>query len=96
MQNEWISLATLGTFGGVVFAVTLICQFLKGAVDRLGKLPTRLLVLLLSWAILLGRRYIMQGAIGFEGFYLDLLNGLLVAVSAMGTHALAKDNLNWQ
>ena len=96
MQDEWITLETLGTFGGVVFAVTLICQFLKGAVDRVGKMPTRVLVLLVSWALLLGRRYIMQGAFGFEGFYLDLLNGLLVAVSSMGTHAIAKDNLNWK
>lgn len=96
LQNEWISLATLGTFGGVVFAVTLISQFLKGAVDRLSKVPTRILVLLIAWAILLGRRYIMQGTFGFEGFYLDLLNGLMVAVSSMGTHALAKDNLNWK
>jgi hypothetical protein len=96
MQTDWISAATLGTFGGVVMVVTLISQFLKGAVDRVGKMPTRLLVLVLSWGILLGRRYIMDGTIGFEGLFLDALNGFLVALTAMGAHAFAKDNLNWK
>ena len=96
LQGEWITLATLGTFSGVVFTAMLICQFLKGALDRFVKIPTRLTVLVISWAILLGHRYITTGTLAFEGIYLDALNGFLVALSAMGAHSVAKDNLKWK
>ncbi len=93
MQNDWITLSTLGTFAGTVFAVTLISQFLKGVVDKMVKTPTRLLVLLIAWAVLLGRQYIMAGDLSFEGVFMDLLNGFMVALSAMGAHSIVKDNL---
>lgn len=93
MENDWITLSTLGTFAGAVFAVTLISQFLKGAVDRMAKFPTRLLVLLISWVVLLSRQYIMAGDLTFEGVFMDMLNGFLVSLSAMGAHSVVKDNL---
>jgi uncharacterized membrane protein YjjP (DUF1212 family) len=96
MQGEWITMSTVGTFSGAVFAVTLIVQFFKGALDQYVRMPTRLLALILSWAVLLGHRYVTKGAIPFEGIYLDVLNGFLVALAAMGTHAVAKDTLKWQ
>lgn len=95
-QGDWITMASLGTFGGVVFVVTLICQFLKGAVDRVFKLPTRLLVLTASWAVLLGRRFVMDGAMPPDGLFLDFLNGFLVALAAMGAHSFARDHLRWK
>lgn len=96
MQNDWITLASLGTFGGAVFTVTLISQFLKGLVDHVHKVPTRLLVLLISWAVLLGHRQIVAGGLSFAHVYLDILNGFLVALSAMGAHGIAKDHLKWK
>ncbi|HYF91654.1 MAG TPA: hypothetical protein VD969_05380 [Symbiobacteriaceae bacterium] len=95
-QGDWITVATLGTFGGVVFAVTIISQFLKGAMDRVVKTRTRLLVLAISWVVLLGRRYVMDGALGLDTVFLDFLNGFLVALAAMGAHSIARDNFNWK
>lgn len=96
VQNDWITLSTLGTFSGAVFVVTLISQFLKETIDRIAKFPTRIIVLVLSWLVLLGRQYVMTGGLTVEGAFLDLLNGFLVALSAMGAHAFAKDNFQWK
>ncbi|MDF2627463.1 MAG: hypothetical protein K0R39_1294 [Symbiobacteriaceae bacterium] len=95
-QGDWITMASLGTFGGAVFAVTLICQFLKDAVDRAVKVPTRLLVLVAAWVVLLGRRYVMEGTLAPDGLFLDFLNGFLVALAAMGAHSFARDHLRWK
>lgn len=95
-QGDWITMASLGTFGGAVFAVTLICQFLKDAVDRVVKVPTRLLVLAVSWVVLLGRRFFMDGTMPLDGLFLDFLNGFLVALAAMGAHSFARDHLRWK
>lgn len=91
MDYEWITLSTVGTFGGAVFMVTVMVQFLKGILDQHFYLPTRLLALMCAWAVLLGHRYVTRGAIPFEGLYLDLLNGFLVALASIGTHAVTRD-----
>lgn len=96
VEGEWITMATVGNFGGATFVVTLVVQFLKGTLDRLLRLPTRVFALGVSWLVLLGHRYVATGAMPLEGLYLDLLNGFLVALAAMGTHAVARDNLNWK
>lgn len=96
MDGEWITLATLGNFSGVVFSVTVVSQFLKGLVDQAIKMPTRLLVLLVSWTVLLGHRFVMSGGLDFEGLYLDGLNGFLVSLTAMGAHTLARERLGWK
>lgn len=96
MQEDWITMASLGTFGGAVFAVTLICQFLKGSMDKVLKMPTRLMVLIVAWLLLLGRRFVMDGALALDGVFLDVLNGFLVALAAMGAHSFARDNLKWK
>lgn len=96
MDGEWITLSTLSGFGGVVFTVTLVSQFLKGIVDKAVKVPTRLLVLVISWTILLGYRYVQSGALTGEGLFLDVLNGFLVSLAAMGAHTLAREKLGWK
>jgi uncharacterized membrane protein len=96
MEGEWITLSSLGTFGGAVFAVTLISQFLKDVVDKYTHLPTRFMVLLIAWAVLLGHRFVLTGNLAFADVFLDLLNGFLVALAAMGAHSVAKTNLKWK
>lgn len=91
MNPDWITMPALGTFSGVVLAVTLITQFLKGPMDNLKRMPTRMRVLVIAWAVLIGRRA-AAGGITLDGAYLDAINGFLVALTAMGAHAVAKDN----
>ena len=96
MEGQFISLQNLGTFSGAVFAVTLVCQFLKGYADKVMKLPTRFMSLLVSWIVLLGHQYVTTGHLAFTDVFLNLLNGFLVALAAMGAHSVAKDNLQWK
>lgn len=96
MDGDWITLGTLGNLSGVVFAVTIVSQFLKGILDRAVKMPTRLMVLLISWIVLLGYRYAITGALHFDGLFLDILNGFVVSLTAMGAHTLARERLGWK
>jgi hypothetical protein len=96
MLGQFLTVSDIGTFSGAVFAVTLIAQFLKGPVDRIWKIPSRYLVLIIAWALLLGRHYAIDGMLSPSTWYLDLLNGFLVALAAMGTHAMAKDHFDWK
>lgn len=89
-------MSALGTFSGVVFAVTVVTQFLKGQVDQVLQLPTRVLTLLVSWAVLVGHRYFLNGSITLDGLFLDSLNAFLVALTAMGVYSVVKDNLCWK
>lgn len=89
-------MSTLTTFGGAVFTVTLTAQYLKVLIDRVVHIPTRFLVLLIAWAVLMGRRLVASDPVSFEGLFLDWVNGFLVALSAMGAHGVARDKLRWK
>jgi len=95
LNPDWITMSSLGTFSGVVFAVTLITQFVKAPMDQIKRMPTRILVLLIAWAVLFGRRTV-AGGFTLDGAYLDAVNGFLVALTSMGVHSVAKDNLQWK
>lgn len=92
MQSDWMTLATLGTFAGATFAVGLITQFIKGALDRLVKMPTQLVALLIAWLVLLGRTWVMDGGLPMGAVYLDLLNGFMVALAAIGGYEVIARN----
>ncbi len=95
MEGDWISASTLGTFSGVVFVVTLVVQFLKEPLDLVYKLPTRVLVLFVSWTVLFGRLLWIDDVFTTERMFLNFLNGFVVALAAIGAHSVAKDNLKW-
>lgn len=92
-DQDWISLKDLGTHGGMVLAVTVIAQFIKGDLDRIRKVPTRYIVLLIAWGLLAVRRAITEGFTS-GGLFLDFINGFFVALAAMGTHQIAKENIS--
>lgn len=96
MEGDWISGSTLSTFSGVVFVVTVLVQFLKEPLDRIYKLPTRVLVLFLSWSVLMGRCLLMDDGFTPERIFLNFLNGFVVSLAAMGAHSLASDHLKWR
>lgn len=96
MVSEWMTISTLGTFSGAVFAVTLVTEFIKGPLDRCIKMPTQFTALLVAWLVLLGRSYVVDGALHAGTVYLDLLNGFMVALAAIGSHAVITRKSRWK
>lgn len=84
--NEFISWEFLGTMGGAVAATTIIVQFLKVPIDKVGKIPTRIIVYGIALIILLFAEYITQGGITLARTSLIVVNAVLVAIAAMGAY----------
>jgi hypothetical protein len=91
--QDWLTLQDLGTQSGIILAVTVIVQFIKRDLDRLQRVPTRYVVLVIAW-LLLGAYRGITGAYSAGGLLTDFLNGFLVAAAAMGTYEVAKTNLS--
>jgi hypothetical protein len=81
----WDSLATIG---GATTATLLIVQYVKAPLDRWHHIPTRLITLIVAFAILsVARAY----TVGLE--WLDvpliLVNSFVVALAAMGAYEVS-------
>ena len=84
-MNEFLTWKTLGTYTGATMLVTLIVQYLKLPLDKVWKIPTKLLVYLISCFILILTQIITK-SISFENFCLALLNGIVVSFASYGTY----------
>lgn len=84
-MNEFFTWDYLGSFAGVVVAVTLIIQFAKWPLDNVWKVPTRYVVWAVSYALLLVAAYFTVG-VTLEKAVLSLFNAVLVAWTAMGAY----------
>lgn len=79
--------SSLGTTAGCSAAVLLVTQYIK---DYLPKwLPTRLLVLLLSFLFLAGAWWFGDGARALDQLPLLLVNSFTIALTAMGAYETA-------
>lgn len=78
----------LGTLAGATAATLLIVQFAKLPLDKVWKIPTRLLVLVVAFLILLGAQAFTAG-LSPEALPLIALNSFLVAAAAMGAYEVA-------
>lgn len=77
----------LATYSGAVAAVVFIVQFLKLPVDRIGHVPTRVLVYFVSLAVLLlAHLFTAPKAFNVEVVALAALNAVIVAFAAMGIY----------
>lgn len=77
----------LATYSGAVAAVVFIVQFLKLPVDRIGHVPTRVLVYFVSLAVLLmAHLFTAPKAFDVEVVTLAALNAVIVAFAAMGIY----------
>ncbi len=77
----------LATYSGAVAAVVFIVQFLKLPVDRIGHVPTRVLVYFVSLAVLLlAHLFTAPKAFDVEVVALAALNAVIVAFAAMGIY----------
>ena len=83
LQYTW---QILGTTAGATAAVLLIVQFVKAPLDKVWKIPTRLLVYILSALIVIGARFFGAGEVNWDTALLLVVNAFVVAMAAMGSY----------
>ena len=81
---DWSS---LGTIAGATAATLMIVQLIKAPLDRLWKLPTRLIVYLIAFALMLMAQH-FAGGLTWESALLAAVNAVMVALSAYGAYEL--------
>jgi len=79
----WNSLATIS---GATAATLLIVQFLKVPLDRVWKIPTRWLVWLVGFLLLLASSAVTGVSMTWENLLLLAINAIIVALAAMGSY----------
>lgn len=84
-MNEYLTWEFLGTFSGMVGAVTLLVQFLKLPFDKVWKIPTRYIVLFISMALLFAVEIFTTG-FDPQRIPLVVLNAVVVSVASLGTY----------
>ena len=87
--NAFFDWSYLATYSGAVAAVVFIVQFLKLPIDRIGHVPTRVLVYVVSLAVLLLAQLFTAQAFTPEVVALAVLNAVIVAFAAMGVYERA-------
>lgn len=76
---------TLATNAGVAAAVLLIVQYVKAPLDRIWKIPTRLVVYVTALALLTLARA-ASGTLVWQDAPLLAINGCLTALTAFGAY----------
>jgi len=90
-MEEFITMNYLATYAGTVFTVNLLVQFTKELIDKyIAKIHTRWVVFLYAEIVMFGVAY-FQKTLNAENVFLLVLNGVLVAMTAMGSYALAAE-----
>lgn len=87
--NAFFDWSYLATYSGAVAAVVFIVQFLKIPIDRIGHIPTRVLVYAVSLAVLLLAQLFTAKTFTPDVIALAVLNAVLVAFAAMGVYERA-------
>lgn len=84
----WNALATVG---GAAAATLVIVQYLKLPLDRFHHVPTRLLVWIVSLAVLVIAQALTAG-LTWQDALLALVNSFVVALAAMGAYEITFAN----
>lgn len=79
--------ASLGTIAGATAATLMIVQFIKAPLDKVWKIPTRLLVYVIALILMLVAQ-VFTGGITVESALLAAVNAVMVALSAYGAYEL--------
>ena len=77
----------LATIGGAAMATMLIVQLLKLPFDKVWKIPTRIIVFVISFAVLITATYFTHG-LSWNTALLTVINAVIVALTAMGGYEL--------
>lgn len=81
---SWEQLATIA---GATLATLLIVQLLKLPLDKVWKIPTRIVAYLIALVVLIAATYFTQG-LDWSKVGLCVLNAVIVALSAMGAYEI--------
>ena len=79
---------TLATLAGATMATVLIVELLKLPMDRVWKIPTRVLVYFIALGILLLGTVFTSG-LSWNRRLLTAVNAVIVALAAMGTYEVS-------
>lgn len=77
----------LATIAGAALATMLIVQLLKLPLDKVWKIPTRIIVFLIAAVVMLLATYFTQG-LTWNTAILTLMNAVVAALTAMGGYEL--------
>lgn len=81
---DWTQLVTIA---GATLATLLIVQLLKLPIDKVWKIPTRIIVYVIALAIMTLATHFTVG-LTWDNFGLAAVNAVIVALAAMGTYEL--------
>ena len=87
IPTQPVTWAQLATIGGAAMATMLIVQLLKLPIDKVWKIPTRIIVFAIAAIILTLATYFTQG-LTWNTAILTLINAVIVALTAMGGYEL--------
>ena len=87
LPTQPVTWAQLATIGGAAMATMLIVQLLKLPIDKVWKIPTRIIVFLIAAIILVLATYFTQGLTA-DTAILTVINAVIVALTAMGGYEL--------
>ena len=82
-----VSWEQLATISGAAMATMLIVQLLKLPLDKVWKIPTRIIVFIISFIVLGLATYFTQG-LTWNTALLTVINAVIVALTAMGGYEL--------
>lgn len=77
----------LATIAGAALATMLIVQLLKLPLDKVWKIPTRIIVFLIAAVVMLLATYFTQG-LTWDSALLTVLNAVVAALTSMGGYEL--------
>ena len=87
IPTQPVTWAQLATIGGAAMATMLIVQLLKLPIDKVWKIPTRIIVFVIAAVILTLATYFTQGLTA-DTAILTIINAVIVALTAMGGYEL--------
>ena len=82
-----VSWEQLATIGGAAMATMLIVQLLKLPLDKVWKIPTRIIVFVIAFIVLILATYFTSG-LTWNTALLTVINAVIVALTAMGGYEL--------
>lgn len=87
LPTDPFSWEQLATIAGATLATLLIVQLLKLPLDKVWKIPTRIVAYVIALIVMLLATYFTQG-LTWSNACLSALNAVIVALSAMGAYEL--------